>query len=236
MIELVAFDADDTLWHNEDTYIEAAEKLGRLLSTHYGLSGFDGKLYKKEIYKTEMENIYLLGFGVKSLTISMVETAVRLTSGRIKGEHILEITGFGKEMLQSDVRLMPGARSVLESLSTAYPLILITKGERFEQEPKIRRSGLAGFFKHIEVVSEKTSNTYARILDKYGIDPGSFVMVGNAMRSDIVPVVQLGATAIYVPHELTWEHENKLDEPVNPDSYIQIDSLTEVPTILDSLV
>ncbi|MGB3717386.1 MAG: HAD family hydrolase, partial [Candidatus Promineifilaceae bacterium] len=189
MIEIIAFDADDTLWHFETVYRDAAAKFEKLLMTHYGLTSIDG-----EIYKTEKDNLRHFGYGVKSYTISMIETAVRLTDGRIEGRHIREIIAFGREMLDSELLLMDGAEEVVATLALSYPLMLITKGDQFEQERKIKRSGLASYFKQIEIGSEKTTESYSNLLAKYGIDPAGFVMVGNSLRSDILPVVALGGT------------------------------------------
>jgi putative hydrolase of the HAD superfamily len=230
MIELLAFDGDDTLWHNEFSYIQAARKFEILLAQHYGLKGIEG-----EIYETEKKNIRLFGYGIKGYTISMVETAIRLTEGRIEGKHISSIVDYGKEMLEHEIELLPGARELLEQLTGKYRLLLITKGDQFEQEAKVRRSGLAGHFRGVEIVSEKSVQTYADLLEKYKCQPPKFVMVGNSLRSNIHPVVKLGGMAVYIPYELTWQHENHLDEPLDPEHFHQINSLMELPSLLESI-
>lgn len=230
MIEIIAFDADDTLWHFETAYRDAAAKFEKLLMTHYDLTSIDG-----EIYKTEKDNLRHFGYGVKSYTISMIETAVRLTNGRIEGRHILEITAYGREMLDREVLLMDGAEEVVATLAATYPLMLITKGDQFEQERKIKRSGLASYFNQIEIVSEKRTGTYTSLLAKYGIDPAGFLMVGNSLRSDIMPVVSAGGQAVHIPYDLTWEHETILAEPLEPDQYHQIERLNQLPDVIASL-
>jgi putative hydrolase of the HAD superfamily len=231
MIEILAFDGDDTLWHNEAAYLEAASKFESLMATKYGLTGIDG-----EIYKTEKENILIFGYGVKSYTISMIETAVRLTDGRVEGRHVAEIAGYGKSILDQEIQLISGAENTVRELAALYPLTLITKGDQFEQESKIRRSGLVEYFDQIEIVSQKTTRTYANLLEKYRCHPGNFVMIGNSLRSDILPVVKLGGHAVYIPYELTWEHENMVDEPLDRGLFTQIDSLVELPAAIEKFV
>lgn len=230
MVEIIAFDADDTLWHNETIYRDTTAKFENLLEEHYELSNIDG-----ELYETEKENIRHFGFGVKSYTISMIETAVRLTNGRIEGRHILEITTYAREMLEGDIQLLQGAEEVVAALAEAYPLMLITKGDQFEQEGKIRRSGLASYFRQIEIVSEKTTKSYAELIAKYGINPAGFMMIGNSLRSDIMPVVSLGGQAVHIPYDLTWEHEMILAEPLDVDHYHQIERLEELPALVARL-
>ncbi len=230
MIKIIGIDGDDTLWHNETTYRDAASKLEELLRTHYGLLSIDG-----EIYETEKENLHYFGYGVKSYTISMIETAVRLTKGRIEGHHVAEIAGIGKEMLSKELLLMDGVESVLAGLKASYPLILITKGDQYEQERKVERSGLAPYFDGIEIVSEKSTEGYASLLSNYGCDAASFVMVGNSLRSDILPVIKVGGRAVYIPYELTWEHETIVDEPLDKQHYVQIEDLSQLPNTLEEL-
>ena len=229
MIKIIAFDGDDTLWHNEEGYLNAAKRFEELMAQQYGLLNVDG-----EIYKTERNNLERFGYGVKSYTISMVETAVRLTEGAIMGQHVAEIIQYGKDILSQEIRLVDGAQDMLSQLGSKYSLSLITKGDQFEQESKINRSGLAGFFDHVDIVSQKNPETYSHLLDKYGCPPAEFWMVGNALRSDIMPVVKIGGTAVYVPHELTWEHENQLEEPPDGEHFIQIERLADLAAVIDS--
>ncbi|HET6444087.1 MAG TPA: HAD family hydrolase [candidate division Zixibacteria bacterium] len=230
MIEIIAFDGDDTLWHNETHYRDTAVKFERLLAANYGLSGIDG-----EIYKTEIKNLPYFGYGVKSYTISMIETAVRLTEGRIEGRHVVEIANFGRGMLDLDVELLDGAERAVAKLAASYPLMLITKGDQFEQERKFKRSGLASYFTNIEIVSEKTAASYAALFSKYKINPTQLVMVGNSLRSDILPLVKLGARAVYIPYEIIWEHETILDEPLDQERYIQIESMSALVSTVEAI-
>jgi putative hydrolase of the HAD superfamily len=230
MIEIIAFDADDTLWHNETVYMETNEKFKKLMASQYGLTSIDG-----EVYQTEKENILHFGYGVKSFTISMIETAIRLTGGQLEGRHVLEIANFGREMLATEVQLIEGAEDTVAALAASYPLMLITKGDQFEQDRKIERSGLASYFNQIEIVSEKSTESYAMLLARYGHDPAGFVMVGNSLRSDILPVVTLGGRAIYIPYDLTWEHETIVDEPLDDGQYIQLESLNRLVSAIDAM-
>ena len=230
MIEIIAFDADDTLWHNETTYHAATTRFEKLLATHYGLTDIEG-----ELYETEKENLGHFGYGVKSYTISMIETAVRPTNGRIHGRHILEIISVTREMLKGDIQLLPDAEEIVSLLAESYPLMLVTKGDQFEQEGKIKRSGLASYFERVEIVSEKTIDTYSALFNKHGVDPAGFLMIGNSMRSDITPVISLGGQAVYIPYDLTWEHEMIHDEPSDGDHYYQIEGLDELPALVSQL-
>ncbi len=230
MIEIIAFDADDTLWHNETTYLEASEKFERMLARHYGVSDSEG-----EIYVTEKINLNYFGYGVKSFTISMIETAVRLTNGRIEGRHIQEILGYAREMLEKEVVLLDDAEETISTLAMGYPLMLITKGDQFEQERKVQHSGLANFFKTIEIVSDKTVEIYSQLLKRHEIEPAGFVMIGNSLRSDILPVSSLGGQAIYIPYDLTWEHETILEEPLGVGQYHQLERLDQLPVLISEL-
>jgi putative hydrolase of the HAD superfamily len=230
MIEIIAFDADDTLWHNETAYLEASEKFERLLAKHYGVSGIEG-----EIYVTEKINLQYFGYGIKSFTISMIETAVRLTNGRVEGRHIQAILGFAREMLEKEVVLLDDAEETISTLAMEYPLMLITKGDQFEQERKVERSGLAPYFKTVEIVSDKTAEIYSVLLKRHEIDPAGFVMIGNSLRSDILPVTSLGGQAIYIPYDLTWEHETILEEPMGAGQYHQLERLDQLPVLVRKL-
>ena len=230
MIDIIAFDGDDTLWHNETHYRETAAKFEKLLSANYGLSGIDG-----EIYETEKKNLPYFGYGVKSYTISMIETAVRLTEGRIEGRHVVEIANFGREMLDQDVELLDEVERTIANLAATYPLMLITKGDQYEQERKVMRSGLASYFTNIEIVSEKTTASYADLFSKYKIEPTKFVMVGNSLRSDILPLVKLGAQAVYIPYDIIWEHETILDEPLDQKRYKQIENISALASTLEAI-
>jgi putative hydrolase of the HAD superfamily len=230
MIETIAFDADDTLWHNETIYLEAAVKLEGLLKKYRDVSS----IYDV-VNETEMNNLQHFGYGIKSYVLSMIETAVRFTGGRIDSTDMLEIIQFGREMMGAEVRLMEGAAETVSSLARKYPLLLITKGDQFEQEGKIERSGMADYFQHIEIVSEKSVNSYSAILENLHIDPRAFLMVGNSLRSDIRPVVAIGGQAVFIPYPATWKHENMLEEPLAADQYHQLEHLGQLPALIQEI-
>lgn len=190
--DLIAFDADDTLWHNEHLYSLTQEGYRELLAPF-----LDRPWTGDELYATELRNLQHFGYGIKGFTLSMVETAIELTAGQVPAAVIQQIIDLGKGMLAAPVELLDGVAELLPALSADVPLMLLTKGDLFDQEAKIARSGLASHFRHIEIVSEKTRATYASLLDKVGVRPERFLMVGNSLRSDILPVLALGGHAVY---------------------------------------
>lgn len=206
MIRTIAFDADDTLWHNETYYREAEAWFQRLLEEHH-----DRGWIQERLFATEMRNLSHFGYGIKSFVLSMVETAVELTEGRVTGREIQQIIDLGKEMLAHPVEPLPHAREALEALRDRYQLLVITKGDLLDQESKLARSGLGPFFSGLEVVSEKDEAAYRGIFDRRGLDPAEFLMVGNSVKSDILPVVALGAQAVHIPYATTWVHEHVED-------------------------
>lgn len=229
-IKLLAFDADDTLWQNETLYHDAQAKFVDLLGA-YGLTS--GVM--EALYQTEIGNLPYFGYGVKSFTLSMIETASRLTQGCISAEDLLKIVGIAKEMLDTPVELLPGILPVVESLSNQYTLMILTKGDLLDQRRKLSRSGLAPYFKWVEVVTDKTPELYADLFAAHQIEPDSFLMVGNSLRSDILPVVALGGRAVYIPFHLTWAHEHDIDHLDVRDGYFEIDHISQLPEILARL-
>jgi putative hydrolase of the HAD superfamily len=228
--EVIAFDADDTLWHTERMYVEAQAMLARLLAA-YGAPG----LTDERLLATEMRNLAHFGYGTKGFALSMIETAVEVTEGRVSGSDIQRIIETARAMLTSEIELLPHARAVLEELSGRCPLMLITKGDLHDQEGRIARSGLAGFFGRIEIVSDKSASRYGEILRKHAIAAERFVMVGNSLRSDILPVLAVGGTAVYVPHELTWAHERAVPPPAGQPGFHQLDHLGLLTSLLARL-
>lgn len=203
MFDLIAFDADDTLWHNETLFTLTQESY-RALLTPYLQRPWTGN----ELYQTELRNLAHFGYGVKGFTLSMIETAIELTDGQVPATAIQQIIDLSKAMLAAPVELLDQVGEVIATLARGYPLMLLTKGDLFDQEMKIARSGLAEQFRHIEIVSDKTPATYRTLLTKYRVAPERFLMVGNSLRSDIVPVVELGGRAVYIPYHTTWAHEH----------------------------
>ena len=202
MIDVIAFDADDTLWHNETLYLVAQQRFQELLGSYDRDKGV-----LDELYETEMGNLRYYGYGIKGFTLSMIETAIRISGGEIEAREIQGIIDMAKEMKQAPVRLLDNVEEVIHALSESYRLMLITKGDLLDQERKIAYSGLASYFDHVEVLTEKTADIYRALLAKHRIIPERFIMVGNSLRSDILPVVSLGARAVHIPYHLTWVHE-----------------------------
>src|SRR5262249_53305855 len=195
--DLIAFDADDTLWHNERSYRDARELFRRILRG-CGVVLSDADIDAR-LNRTELANVDIYGFGVSSFALSLIETAIDLASGKIGGTDLQCIIELAKRMLTEDVEVFPGARAVLTTLAASYPLMLITKGDLLHQTSKLERSGLRDCFRFVEVVSHKTPDVYAGILSRHGYDPTRFVMVGNSLRSDVLPVVELAGWAVHVP-------------------------------------
>lgn len=230
MIDLIAFDADDTLWENETLYIRANEKYRQLLSNYH-----NPEWIQRKLNQTEIVNIQSYGYGIKSFTLSMIEAAVDLSEGQIEGRVVQEIIGISKEMLEAEVQLLEHAEETLAQLSTTHELMLITKGDLFEQGKKVERSGLAKYFRFIEIVGEKTTKSYRVLLEKYNLDPKRFLMVGNSLRSDIMPVVALGGKAVYVPHPHTWVYETVVDQTTGEEEYFEIEHLGLLPALVRRL-
>lgn len=225
----IGFDADDTLWHNETLYTMTQARFRDLLSGYHDTEWIDRKLYE-----TEMANLHRFGYGIKSFTLSMIETAIALTEGRVTGHEVQQIIDAAKEMQSSPVEPLPCVPETLAYLSGRYPLILITKGDLFDQESKLARSGLSGYFDAVEILTEKDEDAYRRILDAHGIPPERFLMVGNSVRSDILPVKALGAEAVYIPYETTWEHELVADDRIE-HSFARLDSMCDLAPYLEQL-
>lgn len=197
----IAFDGDDTLWHNERIFTVTQERFAALLGPYSA----DDPM--RRLHETEMRNLQFFGYGIKAFTLSMIETALELSDGEIPGRDIGTIIQLSREMLQHPTELLPGVRETIESLGQRYRLMIITKGDLFDQESKIARSGLADLFEHVEVVSEKDEATYRRVLARHGVAPEEWLMVGNSVRSDILPAVAIGGRAVHVPYFTTWAHE-----------------------------
>jgi putative hydrolase of the HAD superfamily len=224
MIRVIGFDGDDTLWHNESLFALTQAKFYDLLRPY--TSGQD---LEERLFATEMRNLRLFGYGVKSFMLSMIETALEVSDGRVTGTEIQTIIDSGKALLDHPVELLDGVRETIAALDGQYDLLLITKGDLFHQESRIAGSGLGEFFDGIEIVSEKDPPTYDRILRRHGIAPGEFLMVGNSVRSDILPVVELGARAIHIPYHITWQHEVVAHDSSARDGYWELTSVTELP-------
>ena len=201
-IGLVGFDADDTLWRSQDYFDAAQADFERIVATYVDLDDVAHRLYA-----VEKRNLALFGYGVKGMVLSMVEAAFEITEERISAGDLHRIVGLGKDLLRHPVEVLDGVREAVEAIAADYPVVLITKGDLFHQEAKVRESGMADLFRRIEIVSEKDAATYARLFEEFGIAPRRFLMVGNSLRSDIAPVLELGGWGVHVPYHTTWAHE-----------------------------
>ena len=201
-IGLVGFDGDDTLWRSEDYYRAAQQEFERIVAAYVDLDDVHDRLYA-----VEKRNLALFGYGAKGMTLSMLEAAIDITAARIAAVDLQRIVELGKSLLRHPVELLPGIREAVAEIAREHAVVLITKGDLFHQEAKVRESGLADLFPRIEIVSEKDASTYARVLGEFELAPAQFVMIGNSLRSDIVPVIELGGWGVHMPSHVTWAHE-----------------------------
>lgn len=232
MIDLVAFDADDTLWHSEIYFQAAHAEFERILGGYLDLA--DTQVHE-HLLAMERRNIRVFGYGAKGMTLSLIETAIELTDARIAPRDIQALLELGKSILTHPVELLPDVRSTIEAVASRHRVVLITKGDLFHQEAKVRDSGLADLFHRIEIVSEKDTATYARLLEEFGLQPQRFAMVGNSLRSDIEPVLALGGAGVHVPYHVTWALEREHTVDPNAARLRVVEHLREVPAALADL-
>ena len=205
-LELVGFDGDDTLWRSEDYYRGAQADFERIIGAYVDLRDAHDRLYA-----VEKRNLALFGYGVKGMVLSMIEAAVEITEGRVTAQDLHRIVAMGKSLLQHPVELLPGIREAVEAIGEHHEIVLITKGDLFHQEAKVKQSGLADLFRRIEIVSEKDGPTYRRLFEEFELVPSQFAMIGNSLRSDIAPVLALGGWGVHMPYHVTWAHETEAD-------------------------
>ncbi|WP_224373023.1 HAD family hydrolase [Hyalangium versicolor] len=229
VLTTIGFDADDTLWQNEQFYRLTEERFASLLSGHAEAGHVTAQLLE-----AEKRNLQHYGFGIKGFTLSMIETAIQLTDAQVSASVIREILEAGREMLRHPVENLPHVRETLEQLAGSYRLILITKGDLFDQERKLAASGLGELFDAVEIVSDKKVATYERIFSRYGDGPSRSMMVGNSLKSDVVPAIQAGSWGVYVPHETTWAYEHS-EAPVNEPRFKQLTHLGELIGLLQQI-
>lgn len=229
-VRVVGFDGDDTLWHNETRFKLTQGEFRDLVRRHVPDADVD-----RHLFEVEMRNLSLYGYGIKSFTLSMLETAIGLTEGRIPAADLHVILGWGKRMLMEPTELLEGVEQTLNQVAAAYDVLLITKGDLFDQESKLARSGLGDLFAGVEIVSEKNVDAYQAIFKRRGIAPDEFVMVGNSLRSDVVPVVALGAHAVHIPYEVTWHHEHVPEDQLPSNGWRRISAISELPGALAAL-
>jgi putative hydrolase of the HAD superfamily len=223
----IAFDADDTLWHNENIFERVQARFCELLARHH-----DAATVKRALDVVETRNLDLYGYGVKGFMLSSIETAIEVTDGKFSPEEVRELLALGRGMLAHPVELLDGAAEVLDTLAGDYALLLITKGDLRDQERKLSKSGLAGRFRAVEIVSEKDQGTYERILRRHAIPPARFLMVGNSVKSDILPVLALGGAGVHVPYRIIWTLDKAEPPPAEDGRFYHARSLRDVPGIV----
>jgi putative hydrolase of the HAD superfamily len=228
--DVIAFDADDTLWHSESLYAAAQEEYRRLLAAYAEAEAID-----RVLHQTEMQNLATYGYGVKGFALSMIEAALELSQQRITGNEVQQVLDLAKRMLSTEVELLEGVAEVIAQLAETYPLMLITKGDLIHQEAKIEQSGLKPYFRSIEIVTDKTPHSYAALLVRHHIEPSRFLMVGNSLRSDILPVLEIGGQAVHVPYAITWAHEH-VDVPADQQGrYHEVEHIGQLPSLVEQL-
>lgn len=225
-IRIIGFDADDTLWVNEPNYKETERQFFEIVNPYLPATEANS-----ELFKTEIQNLEMYGFGAKGFMLSMIETAIRISQHKITSDDIGRILEMGKNLLNQPVILLTNVEMVLQKLQPDYKLILATKGDLLDQERKLVKSGLANYFHHIEIMSDKKEINYRKLISHLEIEPKNFVMVGNSVNSDILPVINLGAKAIHVPCEITWQHEQH-DTLTDSSSFITVNNIAEILEIL----
>lgn len=225
---LIAFDADDTLWPNQPHFDNVEAQLFAILA-HCG----EPAAISRSLYEVQLRNMHLFGYGAKSFMLAMIETAIQLTNGSVTGAEVQQIIDLGKRLLDFPIEPLPGVVEVLTELKQrGEQLMVLTKGDLFDQESKLARSGLGDFFTYVEIVSEKDDATYQRLLARHKMPAEHFVMIGNSLKSDILPIIRLGGQAIYVPYHVTWVHEEVAVEKLAGMQFQQVAALTDVLTLL----
>lgn len=225
-LKVIAFDADDTLFVNEPYFQETEEKFCALMSdylSHQGLS--------QELFKTEIANLELYGYGIKGYILSMIEAAMRISNKTISIEVVEKITEYGKELLQKPIELLDGVEETLQALNGKYKLVVATKGDLLDQRRKLHNSGLGHYFHHIEVMSDKKEKDYEDLLKRLEIKAEEFFMIGNSLKSDVLPVLNIGGHAVHIPFHTTWEHE-KINHKVEHPNFRALEKITEVLPLL----
>lgn len=226
-IRTIGFDADDTLWVNETYFRETEDKFADLLQEFETKNKIDNELFAKE-----MENLRLYGYGVKGFMLSMLETAIELSSGQVNSQTLSKIIAMGKHMIDQPVEILDGVQETLQYLAPKYRLIVMTKGDLLDQERKLQKSGLSKYFQHVEVLSDKKEKNYSDLLAHLEIDVDEFVMIGNSLKSDVLPLLNIGAKAIHIPFHTTWAHEEVSEKEIDKDhQYLKIERLTQLKSI-----
>ncbi|MEP2279242.1 HAD family hydrolase [Maribacter sp.] len=221
-INVIGFDADDTLWVNETYFRDTEDKFADLLDKYETKNKID-----QELFRTEIKNLDLYGYGIKGFMLSMIECALELSNNEVSTKTLGALLDLGKDMITQPVELLDGVEDVLNSLKDRYRLIVLTKGDLLDQERKLERSGLSEYFHHVEVLSDKKEKNYSHLLEHLQIKPSEFLMIGNSLKSDVLPLVEIGARAVHVPFHTTWEHE-KVEGQVENKGYMTISTLSDI--------
>jgi len=226
-IDLIAFDADDTLWHSENLYAAAQERFAQLMAAYVSSEEALAALHEKEI-----RNLPLYGYGVKAFVLSMIEAAIDLAHEQLTSGQVATLLATGKHMLAAEVDLLDGVEEAVAALAADFPLMVITKGDLGHQASKLDRSGLAKYFRFVEIVNDKTDEVYQQLFAKHGLDPARVLMVGNSLKSDIIPVLRLGGWGVFVPYRILWSHEHAdLPQALNR-RFREIERLEALPTLV----
>ena len=226
-IKVIAFDADDTLWVNETYFRDAEKEFAKLLSNYETENKID-----QELFKVEIENLPLYGYGIKGFMLSMVECALKLSNYTLPQKTIEKILDIGRDMLEKPIELLDGIEDVLKSLQGRYKLIVATKGDLLDQERKLENSGLLDYFHHIEVMSEKKVPDYQKLIKHLDIEPNELLMIGNSLKSDVLPLIEIGASAVHVPFHTTWAHEEVSQQDAANSDYKTVQSIKDILPIL----
>ncbi len=227
----IAFDADDTLWVNEPIFTNTRLEFENILSKYIAITDS----LEKELYEVESRNLELFGYGIKGFMLSMIESALELTHYDIKGEDIERIISLGKDMLKHPVEVLEGVKDVIDELENDYQLMIITKGDLWDQESKIARSGIADFFNIVEILSEKNPHAYSTVFSKHGIHIDEVLMIGNSLKSDVLPICELGGLAVHIPFHDTWMHEHMEKQHTAEHEYYELNKISEIPDLIRRL-
>lgn len=225
-LKVIAFDADDTLWVNEPYFQETEHRFCALLEDYLPQHNVS-----QELFKTEMKNLPLYGYGIKGFMLSMVETALQITGGKTDPLILQKIIEYGHALLNKEIELLDGIQQVLDTLKGKYRLVVATKGDLLDQERKLAKSGLAPYFHHIEIMSDKQEKDYQKLLTHLDCKPEEFLMIGNSLKSDIMPVLAIGGHAIHIPYHTTWQHE-KIDHSIEHEHFLQVETIAQLLTHL----
>lgn len=221
-IKVIAFDADDTLWVNEPYFRDTENKFCSLLEDY-----LPQHTVLQELFKTEMDNLALYGYGIKGFMLCMIETALRITNNKLDNTILNHIIDLGKEMLEKPIELLDGVETVLQQLKGKYKLVVATKGDLLDQERKLKKSGIEHYFHHIEIMSDKQEADFTKLIKHLDIEPGDFLMLGNSLKSDVLPVLAIGGHGVHIPYHITWEHE-KTEVQIDDPNFKQIENIKDI--------